>query len=197
MWCLLIGDERTALAQGRAAFRVSERLSSSDLLWATWSVMATGRALLANGHTREALETLESLIATVDQVSPEHVNRALAVASFADALRVAGRLDEARARSEEALRYARDHTLEWDLLPWFAAARARLAGGDLEGVDEVLRDVGVRIAHNRARLYEPQLHRAQADLAERRGDADRSAAERQRARAAFLALGAESAAARV
>jgi tetratricopeptide (TPR) repeat protein len=170
----------------------AERTGSALSLGLAW--ISHGNALGLRGAWREARQSLERSVETIRASGIGLAFEPEAIASLAEACLELG--DEARARvaADEAVRLARDRELrrpECEALLTRARVLAHFDGvAGRPAIEEALTRSAQLLEETGARLHEPRLHLARAELADLLGDAAGRERHLREAHRLFTEMGA-------
>ena len=181
------GDADAAMAHGRQAVDVAERIGT---LLASWSAYhALGRALTLHGSHEEAIAALTHALDTMsDNRTGLHL-KPLVLASLAEAHLAAGQPDDAVTNALEAIDGdsgaigVRARTILSAARRASGAVDPRTEGDDLVRCLHTLEDTGYR-------SLEPPLRDELAALADLLGDAEEASYQREQARRLYDEMGA-------
>ena len=153
-----------------------------------------GPAHMLHGDWRAAAEAMESALALARQHRTGLEGESAILANLSRAYLGTGDVARARAAAAQAIERAGAQGARYgECLGWLALARARLAEPNAAASEEIERCLGRALElvnETEARAVEPQIIEERARLAQLRGDDATAAAERQRAHALYVAIGA-------
>ncbi len=184
------GDAAAAIRHARAAIDVAERLGVPSFRAAARGVL--GAALLLAGDPPGALAAMEDIERVSGHEALTPFQRLTLLARTAEIHAALGRLGDALALSEEAVRLAATTKRVPAIDAFLGRARVLLAVPDAPA-DEIERmlDSAAEVArHCAAGVYDAALREERARLARRRGDVDEAARDMEEALRLYRAIGA-------
>ncbi|HEY2387710.1 MAG TPA: adenylate/guanylate cyclase domain-containing protein [Candidatus Binatia bacterium] len=195
----VMGETEEQLAHARRAFEAAEAAASTFLH--ALALSALGQAHIAGGRWGEALEALGELGAGIRAGRVAPLIESETVALLAEAQLGAGDVASARATADAAVEIARRYRRRLsEIRGHLARARALAAGDGGATADEARAAIAAGralVERTGAVMFEPFLALAEAELAERLGDATARRRALDQAERGFAAMGATARAAAV
>jgi adenylate cyclase len=186
------GDGPGALRHAGRELEHAERTGSALSLGVAW--IAHGNALGLRGAWREARQSLERSVETIRASGIGLAFEPEAIASLAEACLELGEEARARVAADEAVQLARDRELrrpECEALLTRARVLAHFDGvAGRPAIEEALARSAQLLEETGARLHEPQLHLARAELADLLGDTAARARHLREAHRLYTEMGA-------